>query len=475
MKISKLLLILVVLLVVGMTTVASADAFETWLKRVAEPYKDVTIRGISESTPPSKTVLKEIVPKFEELTGINVEFEPTSWDAMYTKSVADMVRGSGIYDFVYVEQDIVYSYLQKNWLTDLTKFKEENAGLTWPDFSFDDFTNFIDNYKGTDNGHVFGVPFEAFLKVYTYRKDLFNDPEIKKEFKEEYGWELRPAKTWDEYKQIAKFFYDYGQENDLDLYGHAAQAKNHPCLGYSLVETYWPAVGIYNWGIDLETMRAANGTLNSDVAKEQLQLFIDLLNYAPPAVRTYTWDGVAAAMASGKVAQAMIYGENVGWIGTDSEQSKVVGKIGVALPPTKPGVIEEAEAGEGYIGYYDGGAFAIPYSSKKKEAAWLFLQYVAKKENALVLAEKGSAVTQKSVLNEMVGSDLDKQLDGYFTLMAEKGKLFRGAPPFPFHKLLMEGPYLKWISAAVAGEVSVEEAIEKLTKEVDNNIVKLGY
>ena len=58
------------------------------------------------------------------------------------------------------------------------------------------------------------------------------------------------------------------------------------------------------------------------------------------------------------------------------EKSKVVGKVGVALPPVEPGVMEDAEAGKGYIGYYDGGAFGIPVTSKNKEAALLFLQYI---------------------------------------------------------------------------------------------------
>lgn len=446
---------------------------ESWLQEAAKPYEGVTIHGISESTPPSKTVNSEIVPKFEELTGINVEFVPTSWDAMYTKSVSDMVRGTGQYDFVYVEQDIVFSYLQKGWLTNLTEFRANHKEITSPGFSTEGFTSFIEDYK--KEGNVFGLPFEAFLKVYVYRKDLFNDPEIKSAFKDEYGWELRPAKNWKEYEQIAQFFYNWGQEHDIELYGHAAQAKNHPSLPYSLVETYWPVVGVYNWGIDKGVLRASEGSLNSERAINQLERFVDLLEYAPPAVRTYTWDGVAAAMASGKVAQAMIYGENVGWIGTDKKDSNIVGGVGVALPPVKEGVMEEAEAGNGYIGYYDGGAFSVPYSSKKKEAAWLFLQYVTSKQNSEMLAKKASAVTRTAVLDELVGSDYDKKLDGYYSLMKEYGHLFKGAPEFPFHKMLIEGPYLKWISRVVAGDVTAEEALEKLAEEVDKTLVQLGY
>ena len=39
-------------------------------------------------------------------------------------------------------------------------------------------------------------------------------------------------------------------------------------------------------------------------------------------------------------------------------------------------MLEDVEAGKGYIGYYDGGAFGLPVTSKNKEAALLFLQYI---------------------------------------------------------------------------------------------------
>ena len=41
---------------------------------------------------------------------------------------------------------------------------------------------------------------------WTYRKDWFARPELQKEFKAKYGRDLAPPKTWDEFKQVAKFF-----------------------------------------------------------------------------------------------------------------------------------------------------------------------------------------------------------------------------------------------------------------------------
>ena len=55
---------------------------------------------------------------------------------------------------------------------------------------------------------------------WTYRKDWFAKPELQAEFKEKYGRDLAPPKTWTELKQIAEFFQ--GREIDgKKVYGAA--------------------------------------------------------------------------------------------------------------------------------------------------------------------------------------------------------------------------------------------------------------
>ena len=88
-------------------------------------------------------------------------------------------------------------------------------------------------------------------------------------------------------------------------------------------------MGIYNWGINLENMRAtkANGGLvDSDEAKAAFKWYVDMLQWAPPGVKTYTWDETAATFGAGKVAQGIIYLENLGWW-SDPAQSEVAGKL----------------------------------------------------------------------------------------------------------------------------------------------------
>jgi len=473
----KGIVLLTVLLVFTLFTTVFAETMvkdSDWWKKAAEPYKGVTIKGISESTPPSRAMMEVAGPQFEELTGIKVEFEVTSWDEMYNKTIQDMQTGSGIYDFVYVEQDIIFAYLDQKWLTNLTPFVGK-ADITNPDFDMPDFTSFIENFKDS-KGELFAVPFEAFLKSYVYRTDLFGNPEIQAAYKAKYNKDLAVPTTWEDYTNIAQFFTEYGKEKGIELFGHVAQAKTHPCVAYEICETIWPAMGIYNWGINLENMRASKangGLLDSDQAKAALKWYVDMLKWAPPGVKTYTWDETAATFGAGKIAQGIIYLENLGWW-SDPAKSEVAGKIGVALPPVVPQAMEDAKSGKGYIGYYDGGALGIPHSSKNKEAAWLFAQWVARKEWQGEFAKLGTRVVRKSTFDDPIVKELDPNMGNYFTFLKDEGPLFRGAPDLPMHRPLND-LYLKWVAKAVAGEVSPEDALDNLAKEVDALMEELGY
>ena len=112
-----ILLTLVALLVPSFSTVRAAD---DWWAKAGAPYKGVTIHGVTESTPPSNYAAKQVAQLFEQKTGIKVELETTSWDQQYDKAIKDMEAKTGVYDFVYIEQDIIYSYLANKYLENLT-------------------------------------------------------------------------------------------------------------------------------------------------------------------------------------------------------------------------------------------------------------------------------------------------------------------------------------------------------------------
>ncbi len=455
-------------------------AADFWGRAAAEAgLRGTTIRGISESTPPSKYAASVLAKEFEQATGIKVELETTSWDQMYDKSIKDMEAGTGIYDFVYIEQDIIYAYLSRNFLANLTALLKEKPKLAAPDFRIDAFTSFINYFKDPKTGDLYGVPMEAFIKCYVYRKDLFDDPKIKEAYQKQYGQPLTPPTTVPaQYRQVAEFFTKWGKDNKIELYGTTVQAASgHPASFYEFVETILPSFGVYNWGINMETWKASvanGGQLNGPRAKEALTFWLDMLKYAPPEAPTSTWDEVAASFAAGRAAQGWIYGENVVWIATDSSRSKVVGKVGVGLPPTYQGVLEEARAGKGYIGYYDGGAFGIPRTAKNKEAALLWLQYIGQPAVQPKWAAAAGRVVHTATFEDPLVKEMDAKTGGYFTLMKAYGNLFAGAPPFPFHAQAREivAPF---IYKAIAGELKPGDALDQAAAALDKELPRLGY
>ncbi len=459
---------------------AEPAAEVSWWAQAAEEAGCVgaTIRGVSESTPPSSYAANVLAPAFSEETGIKVEHELTSWDQMYDKGIKDMEAGTGIYDYWYTEQDFIYAALANNYLTNISQLLKDNPNLKSADFDLSKFTSFIDNFKDPETGDVYGIPMEAFIKVQLYRLDLFNDPDIQAAFKAEYGYDLAPATTFDQYKDNAEFFTKYGEENGLDLWGTTVQAASgHVSSFYEMFETILPSFGVYNWGINMDNYKATvenGGEMNSDKAKAALQFWVDMLQYAPPEATSSTWDEVAASFAAGRAAQGWVYGENAVWIATDPERSKVVGNVGVALPPVAEGVMDDAKSGVGYIGYYDGGAFAIPHSSKNKTCVLLWLEYVGQESVQPEWAIAGSRIVMDSTYDDPKVLEVDAKTDNYFSKMKEYGPLFRGAPPFPFHAQVREA-VAPFIWQAITGDMSAADAMDQAAAAADAELVNLGY
>ncbi len=464
-------------LTVGMV-VGSAPARADFWSDAGAKFKGVTLHGVTESTPPSNYIKDVLAPEFEKATGIKVEIETTSWDQMYDKAIKDMEAGTGIYDMVYIEQDIIYAYLARNFLVDITKTLADDPSLKAPDYDPSHFTTFANYFKNAD-GDLFGMPMEAFIKIYLYRTDLFNDPEVQAAFKEKTGKDLKPATTHEDYTQIAEFFTEYGKEKGLDLWGTTAQAHTgHPASWYEFFESVAPTFGVYNWGINADDNYGATvehgGQMNSDKAKAALKYWLHLRDIAPPEAASSTWTEVATTFAAGRAAQGMVYGENAAWIASDPEKSKVVGNVGVALPPVEPGVMEDAESGKGYIGYYDGGAFGIPVTSKNKEASLLFLQYFAQDSVQGPWAVAGSRITNTATYDDPQVQELDKKLGGYFTMLRDEGKLFAGAPPYPFHAQVIQATTPIFFDI-LTGAVDPDTGLDQMAAKTEEELTTLGY
>lgn len=99
---------------------------------------------------------------------------------------------------------------------------------------------------------------------------------------------------------------------------------------------------------------------------------------------------------------------------------------------------------------------------------------MTRKEWAGEFAAMTGSIIRNSTFDSPQVKEMDRKMDGYFTLLKESGSLFAGAPAFPMHLVLNE-IQLKWIARAVAGEITAEEACDLMAAEIDTTLEELGY
>lgn len=134
----------------------------------------------------------------------------------------------------------------------------------------------------------------------------------------------------------------------------------------------------------------------------------------------------------------------------------------------------DAESGKGYIGYYDGGAFGVPVSSKNADAALLFLEFIGQNEVQADWAVAAPRITKTATYADPKVIAMDKTLGGYYTMLKDQGKLFAGAPPYPFHAQVREAtaPIFYQI---LLGEVGPDEGLDQMAAKAEEELTNLGY
>ncbi len=190
-------------------------------------------------------------PAFTKATGINVEFEATSWDQMYDKAIKDMEANTGIYDFVYIEQDIIYCYLSRNFLVDITKSLKDNPKLAVAGLQGRQLHHLHQLLQGRRRRRLTACRWRPSSRSTSIARTCSTIRRRKEAFKAKYGYDLAPAKTHKQYRDIAEFFTQWGKDNGQELWGTTVQAHTgHPASWYEFFESWGPTFGVYNWGIN---------------------------------------------------------------------------------------------------------------------------------------------------------------------------------------------------------------------------------
>jgi multiple sugar transport system substrate-binding protein len=338
---------------------AAAQSADEIAVEAAKQYAGTEITIVWEAGLQALDPLNFSGPKWEELTGIKVKVVEVPTEEMFTKIMQEYRAGTGAYDALNVIP---------SWMPDLAM-----AGALEPlDAYVDKFgyraelqtiaPTYRDNQM-TFNDKIYSLPDDGDVFIFYYRKDVFADPANQEGFKAKYGYDLAPPTTWKQFAEIGQYLTD---AHAPEMYG-AGFFRQPPYTQFMFQERFRNEGGKF---FDAETMKA---TVNSDIGVRVLTEMRDDNKFMPPGVETWGFVENLAAFLQGQTAMTVSwppYGRWAAGYGQKEEafswvpKSQIAGKVGYALPP---GGHPELAAGF---------TLSVASTSKNKEAAYLFIQWL---------------------------------------------------------------------------------------------------
>lgn len=296
--------------------------------------------------------LQEAAAKlFQEETGHTVNFIQVPYAGVFDRLSAEMASGGASFDVATI--DVV-------WIPRFAEFAEPLDTLFTEDVIADIFPSLVADAQV--DGHFVGMPTWANTEIMFYRKDLWENPDEQAAFKEQYGYDLAPPTTWQEFTDMAVFFTrDTDGDGTVDFYG--TDVKGGP--GGADVDWMTAVLQAGSPGVVLD----ADGKIivDNEAHLAGLEFYVSHhceLNATPPNVLEIDWGVAQNLFYQGQTAMMRFWGHAYR---LTPEESTVNGLVGVA-----PMI-----AGEAGIGAVPGPWYNIvPKTSANKEVAMQFVQYL---------------------------------------------------------------------------------------------------
>jgi multiple sugar transport system substrate-binding protein len=247
--------------------------------------------------------------------GLDINLVGLPFVGQFEKLVSELTARSTAYDLLVFPPYFLGDFVALGFLRDLDPYTK----LLDPQLA-----DYLPVYRDPvikRNGKLYALMYDGDLLQVTYRTDLFGDPEEKKNFKAKYGWDLAPAKNWDQFMQIAEFF-----TRPPNMYGTAFYAQRGFC--YAWFVNIFAGLG-GQWFTD--DMKPG---INGDVGVKALEMLVKQKQYSPPNILQIDYPTLNEVFLNGSTAMVVQWDDLALKVG-DPKMSKVVGKGGFAPCPSR--------------------------------------------------------------------------------------------------------------------------------------------
>lgn len=366
---------------------------------------------------------------------IEAEMIPLELHDLYEETITNKGLINGNWDIAHINTDWIFDAANEKAVLDLNPLIAENAPQNYPEGWHQSLLHLQQINNGT-----YGLPFHDGPECLIFRKDLFDDLTEKENFKKQFGYELHPPKTWEQFTQIAEFF-NRPEEN---LYG--CVFANYPD-GHNMVFDFCLQLWTRGGSL-LNTQNQID--INHTAAIEALDFYRTIVNNknaVHPKSKDFGSVEAGMAFAEGQAAMA------INWFGFASmceviEESKVKGKVDITELPS-----DENHKTASLNVYW---LYTIGTGSKHQKLAYDFLRFATTPESDKLLTNEGGIGCRKSTWSD---PEINKTILFYHKLemLHENALTLPQTPVWPKVAEMIDKMVLNALNSNIPSEKLLEE------------------
>src|SRR4051794_14577469 len=266
---------------------------------------------------------------------------------------------SGEWDIAFVNTDWIAAIEKQEAVLDLAPLLSSDPPPQWPE----GWAPSLRRLQSVGD-KILGIPYHDGPECLIFRADLFENSANRRAFRSQFGRDLDPPETWDDFHQTARFFHNPAR--NLFGTGFAAFPDGHNTV-YDFLLQLWTRGGEH---LDPH----GNLQFDSPQAEEALSFYREILSDSAavhPRCRELDSVGLGAAFAAGELAMV------INWFGFataahTSEASVVKNCVNVVPLPHGPSGMSVS------LNVY--WLLAVPSGSTRPHIAWSFLRHLMNPE-----------------------------------------------------------------------------------------------
>jgi multiple sugar transport system substrate-binding protein len=382
--------------------------------------------------------VQPLLDEYSQKNNVKITTVPNPYADLYAKLNINLTQATGAYDVVSMDDPWMPLFAGGEFLANIGEMLDKKGVTADTDF----LPQLLALGEFPLGSGLRGIPWVGNVQVFAWRTDVLD----------ELGKEV--PKTWDDVLTVATAVTEAKKSEELYGIGIRGQAGNPAATSFLPV--------LRGFGKDLLDPETSEPQLETPEAMSAIDLHLKLRDQTPPGVENVGHPENGINLYTGHIAMSGDIWPDQLLQAFDPKVSKVVGKIEVGAEPAQANIKPADMTGNWLLG--------IPEGAKNADAALDFiLWFTAAEQQKRLLMDNSIPATRLSVMQDPEAVDKFPFLPGL--LNAAKQALPR--PRTPYYSALEE-IYGRWVSEAIAGQTSGEDAMKNANKEMRDLLVREG-